>query len=331
MVSRRDFLAITGASAAGALLGCGVRATIVTTGSSPAENLTRLDRIGVQLFSMPKLMEKDVDAAFAMLFNLGYQEAELYGPFPFSAKAAQDRWKAITPMVGFSGSGFYGLTAQQFRAKLDAHGLTCPSAHMDLDTLRDNTGQVAEAAHGLGMTYAGIASTPDEYRTSLDGYRKLADDLNAIGAKAKPLGFKLLYHNHGEGFIPMDGQIPARVCFDRLDPSVVSLEMDVFWTTASGSDPVELLDAYPKLYRLMHVKDMSRQARFTRGADMQDIMSLMPVMTPAGSGVLDLVHILGHARRNGVEHFYVEQDLAADPQAQLGTSIMNLRAMTLAV
>ena len=47
--------------------------------------------------------------------------------------------------------------------------------------------------------------------------------------------------------------------------------------------------------------------------------------------MLDLKRILGHARKNGVEHFYVEQDMAADPPAKLGASIRNLRAMTLAV
>jgi len=39
---------------------------------------------------------------------------------------------------------------------------------------------------------------------------------------------------------------------------------------------------------------------------------------------------VGHAKRNGVEHFYVEQDLAADPPAQLGASIRYLREVTLA-
>ena len=53
-------------------------------------------------------------------------------------------------------------------------------------------------------------------------------------------------------------------------------------------------------------------------------------MTTAGNGVLDLPRILGHAKRNGVEHFYVEQDLAADPPAQLGASIRYLRATPLA-
>jgi len=230
-----------------------------------------------------------------------------------------------------SGSGFFGLSAAQFRARLDAHGLTAPSMHVDLDTLRDRTSQVAEAAHTLGMSYAGLPAIPEERRRTLDDYRRMADELNTIGARAGTLGFTLLYHNHGYGFTPLEGQIPTRMLFDRLDPAVIALEMDTFWTVAGGADPVELLDAYPKLYRLMHVKDASRPVHFTQGGTMQDMIALMPAIVPDGSGVLDLPRILGHAKKNGVEHFYVEQDLAADPATQLGTSIRNLRTMKLAV
>ena len=331
MVSRRTFLAIASGSAAGLVLGCRTGATPATPEPGPSTGPARLDRIGVQLFSLPKLLERDVDAALALLAGLGYQEVELFGPFPFSMPAVQEQWRALAPMLGFSGSGYFGLSAAQFRARLDAHGLTAPSMHVDLDTLRDRTEQAAEAAHTLGHRFAGLPAIPEERRRTLDDYRRMADELNAIGTRAKALGFKLLYHNHGYGFTPLDGQIPTRVLFDRLDPAVVALEMDIFWTVAGGADPVELLDAYPKLYRLMHVEDMSRQARFTQGGTMQDMMSLMPVMTPAGTGVLDLPRILGHAKQNGVEHFYVEQDLAADPPTQLGTGIRNLRAMTLVI
>lgn len=320
MVSRRTFLTIAGSSAAGYLLGCHKGAKVASAG---------LDKIGVQLFTLPKLVEKDLDAALVLLAGLGYQEVELFGPFPFSLQAVQDQWRSLAPVLGFSGSGFFGLTAAQFRARLDAHGFVAPSMHVDLDTLRDRTDQVAEALHTLGGSYAGLAAIPEERRRTLDDYRHMADELNAIGARAKTLGFKVLYHNHGYGFAPMDGQIPTRMLFDRLDPFVVSLEMDTFWTVAGGADPVELLDAYPRLYRLMHVKDMSKQVRFTQGGNMQDMMALMPAITPDGTGILDLPRILGHAKKNGVEHFYVEQDLAADPPAQLGTSIRNLRAMTL--
>ena len=330
MVTRRRFLAIAGGSAAGLLAGCHSGAQAVTPAPKASTGSSKLDRIGVQLFTLPKLVEQGVDAAFAMLAGLGYQEVELFGPFPYSVPAVQEQWRALAPRLGFSGSGYFGLTAAQFRARLDAHGLTAPSMHVDLDTLRDRTAQVAEDAHILGAGYAGLPAIPEERRRTLDDYLRMADEMNTIGTRARSLGFKLLYHNHGYGFTPTDdGKIPTRVLFDRLDPSVVALEMDTFWTVAGGADPVELLDAYPKLYRLMHVKDASKQVRFTQGGNMQDMMALMPAITPDGTGILDLPRILGHAKQSGVEHFYVEQDLASDPPVQLATSIKNLRAMTL--
>ena len=331
MVSRRSFLATTAAAAAGLAAGC--RTTGAVAGAAPnassAGASDKLERLGVGLFTLPKSLERDFDGTLAMLAGLGYKEVELFGPYPFSVQAAQDGWRQASTTLGFSGSGFFGRTARQVRESLDRSGLTSPSMHVDFDTLRDRLDAIGEAAHEIGWRYAGIASIPEERRRTLDDYRRMADDLNAIGARAKPMGFKVLYHNHGYGLTPMNGEIPTRVLFDRLDPSVVALEMDIYWTVAGGADPVALLDAYPRLYRLMHVKDMSKQVRFTRGGDMQDVMSLFPFMTTAGSGVLDLRRILGHAKRNGVEHFYVEQDLAADPPAQLGASYRYLREATL--
>jgi len=285
--------------------------------------------LGVGLFTLPKFLEKDFDGTLGMLSGLGYKEVELFGPYPFSTDAAKAGWAETSKTLGFSGSGFFGRTARQVRESLDRHGLTSPSMHVDFDTLRDRTEQIGEAAHEIGWRYAGIASIPEDRRRTLDAYRRMADELNAIGQRAKPMGFKVLYHNHGYGLTPMEGQIPARVVFDRLDPAVAALEMDIFWTVAGGADPVELLDAYPRLYRLMHVKDMSRIGRFTRGGDMQDVMGLFPLMTTAGAGVLELPRILGHAKKNGVEHFYVEQDLATDPPTQLAASFRYLRDVAL--
>lgn len=335
MPSRREFLVTAGGAAAAFTVGC--RSGASGAGRVPSPNVSaasgapdRLGAVGVGLFTLPKSLEQDFDGTLAMLSGLGYKEVEFFGPYPFSTDAGKAGWAEASKNLGFAGSGFFGRTARQVRESLDRHGLTSPSMHVDLDTLRDRTEQIGEAAHEIGWRYAGIASIPEDRRRTLDDYRRMADELNAIGQRAKPLGFKVLYHNHGYGLTPMEGQIPARVVFDRLDPSVVALEMDVFWTVAGGADPVELLDAYPRLYRLMHVKDMSRIGRFTRGGDMQDVMSLFPLMTTAGAGVLELPRILGHAKKNGVEHFYVEQDLAADPPTQLGASIRYLRAVTLA-
>ncbi len=331
MPTRREFILTASAAAVAAASGCrsGTRAAGAAPNASQPTTPDRLGRLGVGLFTLPKSLERDFEGTLAMLAGLGYQEVEFFGPYPFSAPSAQEGWKAASQTLGFSGSGFFGRTRRQVREALDRNGLTSPSMHVDLETLRDRLEQIGEAAHEIGWRYVGIPSIPDDRRRTLDDYRRMADELNAIGQRAKPMGVKVLYHNHGYGLTPLEGQLPARVLFDRLDPSVVALEMDIFWTVAGGADPVELLDVYPRLYRLMHVKDMSRIGRFTRGGDMQDVMALFPLMTTAGAGVLDLPRILGHARRNGVEHFYVEQDLAADPPAQLGASFRYLRGVAL--
>ena len=330
MVSRREFLTAAGAAGLAAACRAGAAAPGAAASSAGASGSARLGRIGVQLFSLPKLLAQDFEGTLRMLAGLGYQEVELFGPYPFSTDAAKAGWKAAEGMLGFSGSGYFGRTPQEVRRLLDANGLTAPAMHVELDTLRDRTEQVGEAARVLGHRYAGIAQIPPERRRTLDDYRRMADELNAIGARARPLGFKVLYHNHGYGFSPIDGQVPIRVLFDRLDPAVVALEMDLFWTVAAGADPVALLDAYPKLYRMMHVKDMSKQGRFAGdGNDQGQWFALFPLMTPAGSGVLDLPRVLSHARRAGVEHFFVEQDLAANPPEQLGASIRYLRGLDL--
>ena len=96
------------------------------------------------------------------------------------------------------------------------------------------------------------------------------------------------------------------------------MEMDLFWTVAGGADPVELLDAYRGRYRLMHIKDMKQRVRFSGdGGDPAQWIELFPYVTDAGSGVLDLPTILSHAKRSGVEHFLVEQDLVANPGESL--------------
>lgn len=108
------------------------------------------------------------------------------------------------------------------------------------------------------------------------------------------------------------------------------MEMDLFWTVAGGGDPVELLDAYRGRYRLMHIKDMKERVRFAGdGGDAAQWIALFPQVTEAGSGVLDLRTILARARASGVEHFFVEQDLVANPEESLRKSHRFLSALDL--
>src|SRR5688500_20341795 len=105
-----------------------------------------LDRIGLQLFSIPKILEKDFAGTMKMIGQIGYKEIEFYGPYSFSALEDKESWKAVTPSLGFSGSGYFGLTAQEVKKVLDDNGLLSTSMHTRLSTLRSNMSELAEAA-----------------------------------------------------------------------------------------------------------------------------------------------------------------------------------------
>jgi sugar phosphate isomerase/epimerase len=287
-----------------------------------------MKRIGIQLFSLPRMLGQDLPGALALLARLGYEEVELYGPFPFSAPAARQRWEAVTPRLGFSGSGFFGRTAEEFKALLDAQGLRASSAHLDLDTLHAHMPQVGAAARLLGIECVGIPAIPDEKRGSLDAYRQMADEFNALGEAAKREGLKFLYHNHGYGLQELGGQIPLQLLLERTDPGLVHFEMDIYWTAAGGADPLDYLRAYPRRYRAFHIKDMKQAVRFSGdGGSADQWIELFPYMASAGDGVLDIPAIIAAGRKSGVEHVFVEQDMAADPETALGRSIAFLREL----
>ena len=280
-----------------------------------------VQKIGVQLFSVPKLLEKDFRSGIRMLAKIGFQELELYGPFPYSTESAKARWNSITPALGFSGSGYFGHSPDEVRSILNENGLTAPSIHTDFDTLQTRMPQLGEAGQQIGFEYVGLPAIPDDLRKTLDDYKKMADEFNKIGAQAKKAGLKFSYHNHGYGFKEMDGQIPLDIILDRTDPSLVFFEMDIYWTTAGGADPVTYLEKYPNRYHLMHVKDMKEKVKFSGdGGNSTQWIELFPYMTTAGDGVMDLKSIITKGKAAGVKHFFVEQDMVADPDIALKRS-----------
>lgn len=310
MVNRRKFLKTVALSATGALISKHVFAQ---------SKLIR--EVGIQLFSVPKALDTDFAGTLKMLAGIGYKEVELYGPYSFSTQAAKDRWNAITPSLGFKGSGFFGHTAKEVETILTQNGMSAPSMHTDLDTLQNAIDPLAEAAHVLGCTYVVLPAIPQEKRQSLDDYKKMADVFNTIGENAKKRGVRFGYHNHGYGLKEVNGQVPLRVLLDKTDPSLVFLEMDLYWTTAGGADPVELLNHYRTRYRLVHIKDMIKKVHFSGdGGDPKQWIELFPYMTSAGSGVLDLKLILEIATAVGVKHYIVEQDMVANPEIALKKS-----------
>jgi len=318
MMNRRSFLKNTG--------------LIVASGIMPVYQASAqskgLKKIGIQLFSLPKLLEKDFRSAIKMLARMGYKEVELYGPFPFSADSAKKSWQAITPMLGFSGSGYFGHSPQDVKAILKDYGLKAPSIHTDLETLQTRMEQLGEAGDELGFKYVGLPAIPEEKRKTLDDYKIMAEEFNKIGEQAKDVGLKFAYHNHGYGLKEMNGQIPLNVILDQTDPSLVVFEMDIFWTTAGGANPLTYLKAYPNRYHLMHLKDMKEKVQFSGdGGSPGEWIELFPYMTTAGNGVMDLPSIITVGKKMGVKHFFVEQDMVDQPEINIKKSFDYLNSL----
>jgi sugar phosphate isomerase/epimerase len=312
MAYRREFLKKGVAIITGSMLANHLYA-------APLRYSAPLRNIGVQLFSIPKLADEDFVGTMRMVAGLGYKEIEFFGPYPFSPQGEKDRWNAITPSLGFSGSGFFGLSAMKVKKILDENGLSTPSMHSGLPTLENNMGQLAEAAHLLGAKYVVLPSA--ETQATLDAYKSQADRFNKIGAEAKKHGVRFAYHNHGNGLKELDGAVPFDLIMKNTDPKSVFFQMDVYWMTAGGVDILDYLKKYKGRFRLMHVKDMAKPVRFSGdGGDSDQWISLFPFLEDAGSGVIDLKAIIPAAKKSGVEHFIVERDLAPQPEVNLRKS-----------
>ncbi len=322
-MDRRSFLqTVTAAAGASLLAACEQKPQVI---AEPA----RLERIGVGLFTVPQMLDQDFAGAMKTLAEIGYKEVEFFGPYTYSVPEVHERWAPIAESIGMKQSGYFGHTPQQVRTILDENGLTSPSMHADMKTLQTRLDDVAEAAQTLGQRYAGIAAIQPDQRTSLDDYKRVADEFNALGSRMKEVGLTFLYHNHGYGLVEMEGEIPFNVLIERTDPDLVALEMDVYWMTAGRADPVAYLEAYPGRFALMHLKDMTEVVHFAGdGGDPSQWIELFPHMTDAGSGVLDLSTIITQARTSGAQHFYLERDLAADEIQTLKNSHQYLSSLT---
>ncbi|MFM1913419.1 MAG: hypothetical protein RIR51_1262 [Bacteroidota bacterium] len=286
------------------------------------------ENIGINLFSLPKVLEANFERGIEMLSKMGYKEIEMYGPYSFSDEKAKKRWDSLEPLVGFNGSGFFNKNTNEILSIMNSFGLKVPSLHTDLDTLSNGMGKLAEAANILGSSYLVLPAIPDEERQNLDAYKRIAERFNKIGEDAKNNGLKFAYHNHGYGLSVMEGKIPIHLILDETDKNLVFFEMDLFWTTAGRMDPIELLKNNSGRYHLMHVKDMKKLVHFSGdGGTANQWTELWGEMTTAGDGVLDLPNILKVAKENGLKHCIVEQDIVEEPEIALQRSINYLSSL----
>ena len=258
--------------------------SLLTSSSPQGKSL-----IGVQLYTVREAMQQDPVGTLHQLAALGYGSLE-----------------------GASYGGnqlFYGMKPAAFAQVLREVGLIMPSNHYRLGQDLENGQPVAgtilhdwdravDDAAQLGVKYMVCAYLSETERGGLDNYRALAETLNKAGEQCRKAGIQLCYHNHDFEFVAQDSQLPYDLLL-ATDPALVKMELDLYWATKAGQDPVALFQKYPGRFPLWHVKDMDKTPARS--------------FTEVGNGVIDFKRIFAQADKAGLQYFFVEQDQTPGP------------------
>jgi len=292
--SRRNFLKLTAAGTLGALIipGCA---------SKGAGN-----PIALQLYTIRDFMntKDDVLASLKKLSEIGYKHLEL---------------------AGYADGKFYQFDPMEFKKIVNDLGMDVLSSHtsVESDSQVADAKKVGDDHAAVGAKYAiqPWVNPPDR---TIDFYQRMVDQMNEAGRTMKEVGIKFGYHNHNFEFANLDGKIPYfDIIMPGTDKDLVTMELDLFWTTKAGQDPVEIFKRYPGRFELFHCKDMfTKQDPFFDTVGVEDF-------APVGEGVLDFGRIFAENKTAGVKWFVVEQDLTKDgkPFEAVQTSLANLSKM----
>ncbi len=276
MINRREFVQTLGA--AGVALACprGLRTA----------HAARIDKVGLQLYTVRSVFEKDFAGTLARIAEIGYKEVEF--------------------------AGYFNRSPADVKAILDRNGLTAPAVH---------TGSIApdawkaslEAANVIGHKYIVIPWIPEERRLTLDSYKRVAEEFNRAAQSASDAGVQFAYHNHDFEFKRLEGRLPFDVLLENTDPKLVQYEIDLYWITKGGQDPLEYFARWPGRIPLVHVKD-------SMGAPAHN-------MVDVGAGKIDWKRIFAKKDQAGIKHFFVEHDQPPQPFESIGASYRYLKGL----
>ncbi|HTJ85745.1 MAG TPA: sugar phosphate isomerase/epimerase [Terriglobales bacterium] len=271
-MNRRQFVGTLGAAA-------------LASRFSWAANAHRIEKIGLELYTVRDALGKDFEGTLARVAKIGYKEVEFAGMF--------------AKLPDFTPAPKHALEV------LKANGLTAPATHVPYTALSPaNWPKVIEASEIVGNKYIVNPSIDRELAKTADGWKKAAETFNRAGKESMRSGIHLGYHNHVEEFKPVDGKLPYDILLTECDPKLVVMEMDLGWAHKAGADPLAYFAKYPGRFPLVHVKDFDKDGN----------------MTEVGKGVIDWKAIFAKADLGGIKHYFVEHDDPKDPFASAQTS-----------
>lgn len=303
---RRDFLKI---SAAGALGVIALGPMACKPGAKQAAQ--PVDRksfgVGLQLYTIRDEMAKDVPGTLKKLSDMGYKNLEL---------------------ANYADGKFYGYTPADFRKMVNDLGMDIISSHTSVEAAGitlESAKKMADDHALLGVKYC-VQPWVEEVNRNVETYKKMIADWNQVGSVMKEVGIQFGYHNHNFEFKPTeDGLIPYYDIFMKeMDANLITMELDMYWATKAGQDPVEMFNKYPGRFQLFHFKDMAQQS-----APFYDVIK--DDITSVGAGLIDFKRIYAARETAGMKYLFVEDDNQGNgkPFEALEISVSNITSKIL--
>ncbi len=221
---------------------------------------------GIQLYSVKDYMEKDVKDTLRQIAEMGYTLVEP--------------------------AGYFGTSAEDFKAYCEEFGLKVSGSHNHLKDLEgDAFAQTVKYFKTIGCTRFIVAWAPFSTKEELD---KTIESLNKYEPMLAAEGIELMYHNHHREFLPnTDGEI-AHLEFQRR--TKINFEIDVYWAYRGLVNPIYILEQLKDRLSSIHLKD-----------------GTMEHGTPLGMGTAPIAEVVAWAKKHDIP-MVVENEPTADRQ-----------------
>jgi sugar phosphate isomerase/epimerase len=239
--------------------------------------------IGLQIYTVRDVFAKDPAGTLKQVAAVGYKEVE----------------------IGF------GLKPDLLNPALRAAGLTAPSAYIDVPKSIEDWKKTVDAAKGYGVRYLVVGDNP---RLDTEAWKRRADLFNQCGTLSLSAGMQFCYHAHFNEFARVGNTCGYDIMLTRCDPKLLNMEMDVFWVTYAGADPLHYFRLHPGRFPLLHIKDLYKDVAVNPHESPAD--EGPNPFAPVGQGKIDWPKVFAHAGEAGTKHIFVEQDRCNMPSLE---------------
>ncbi len=206
-------------------------------------------KIGLQLYSIKEIAERDFFGAIRLAAISGYEGIEF--------------------------AGYFDTPAYELKKVLDDIGMEACGSHTGLSLLENDFNKTMEYNLEIGNKYIIIPWIPEEMRNSSDAWLRTAEKMNRMNEKIKKHGIKFGYHNHAFEFEKYDNIFGYDILASTTNPNIL-LEIDTFWVEYSGESALEYVKKYNDRLDLIHIKDMDDNKVNTEiGAGNMDFPSII--------------------------------------------------------